>query len=127
RERSALGPGGVERELEDVERIPRVPSGASRDQLDELLRHLGFQLLGASPDDRRELLVRERDELVDLAARKQGRVDLEIRVLRRRADQRDRSLLDRREERILLCLVEPVDLVQEEDRPLALRSDPLPA
>ena len=103
------------------------PPGAVRDQLDELVRHVGAELRGAPPDDRRELLVRERHELVDLAPREQGRVDLEVRVLGRRADQRHRPLLDRRQERVLLRLVEPVDLVQEEDRPLALRAEPLPA
>ena len=59
---------------------------------------------------------RWRHELVELAAREQRRVDLEVRVLGGRADQRDQARLDRRQQRVLLRLVEAVDLVQEEDR-----------
>ena len=67
----------------------------------------------------------ERLELVDLRARQQRRVDLEVRVLRRRADQRDDALLDRGQQRVLLRLVEAVDLVEEQDRALAVRAEPL--
>ena len=52
-------------------------------------------------------------------AREQRRVHLERRVLRRRADQDDRAGLDVRQERVLLRLVEAVDLVDEEHRPPA--------
>ena len=55
-------------------------------------------------------------ELVDLRAREQGRVDLEVGVLGRRADQGHQPLLDGGQERVLLGLVEAVDLVEEEDR-----------
>ena len=50
--------------------------------------------------------------------REQRRVHLERRVLRRRADQRDRAVLDVRQDDVLLRLVEAVDLVDEEDRAL---------
>ena len=69
-------------------------------------------------DDLGERLVGERLELVDLRPREQRRVDLEVRVLRRRPDQRHEPVLDRRQERVLLRLVEAVDLVEEEDRAL---------
>ena len=52
---------------------------------------------------------------------RQRRVDLEVRVLGGRADQGDEPLLDRRQERVLLRLVEAVDLVEEEDRARPLR------
>ena len=58
----------------------------------------------------------ERVELVDARARDQRRVDLEVRVLGGRADQRDQALLHRGQQRVLLGLVEAVDLVEEEDR-----------
>ena len=61
-------------------------------------------------------------ELVDLAAREQRRVHLEVGVLGRRADQGDEALLDRRQERVLLRLVEAVDLVEEEDGAPARRA-----
>src|SRR6266545_1301924 len=48
------------------------------------------------------------------AARQQRRNDREVRVLRRRRQQRDRTVLHRTEQRILLGLVEPVHLVDEQ-------------
>src|SRR5207237_3402895 len=81
----SLGLGCLGRELEDVEGVARIAARSPRDQLDELVRDLQVERLGAAADDDRELLLRERLELVDLAAREQGGVDLEVRVLRRRA------------------------------------------
>ncbi len=60
-----------------------------------------------------------------VAAREERRVDLEVRVLGRRADQRHEPVLDRRQQRVLLRLVEAVDLVEEEDRPLAVAAQPV--
>jgi hypothetical protein len=73
-----------------------VGEGAREDLL-----HLG----GAEPLER-----------VDPAAREQRRVDLEGRVLGGGADQHDGALLDVGQERVLLGLVEAVDLVHEQDR-----------
>src|SRR5690606_15548842 len=42
--------------------------------------------------------------------------DLEVRVLRGRADEYDGAVLHPGQKRVLLSLVEPVDLVDEEDR-----------
>jgi hypothetical protein len=83
-------------------------------------------LVEAPPNDGRELLGRKRLELVQLRPGEQRRIDLVVRVLGRRADQRHEAFLDRRQERVLLCLVEAVDLVEEENRPLARRAEPLP-
>ena len=79
----------------------------------------------AARDDGGHLVVRERLELDDGAAREQGGVDLEVRVLGRGADQRQQAALDAREQRVLLGLVEAVDLVEEEDRPRAVRAEPV--
>ena len=49
-------------------------------------------------------------------ARQQRAVDLERRILRRRADQRDRARFDVRQKRVLLRLVEAMDLVGEQNR-----------
>src|SRR5262249_4064378 len=57
-------------------------------------------------------------------AGQQRRVDLEVRVLRGGADQDQHALLDPRQEGVLLGPVEAVDLVEEEDRPLAGRAPP---
>ena len=76
-------------------------------------------------DDDGDLLVGQRLERVELHPRHQRRVDLEVRVLGRRPDQRHEPLLDRRQERVLLRLVEAVDLVEEEDRALPVRAEAL--
>ena len=55
-------------------------------------------------------------QLVDPHARDEGRVDLEVGVLGRRPDERDQALLDGGQQRVLLRLVEAVDLVEEEHR-----------
>jgi hypothetical protein len=54
----------------------------------------------------------------DLAARQQGRVQLERGVFRGRADQDHRAVLDIRQEAVLLGPVEAVDLVDEQQRAL---------
>src|SRR3712207_9400271 len=61
----------------------------------------------------------ERAQHEDAHAREERPVDLERRVLGRRADERDRARLHVREESVLLRLVQPMDLVGEEDRPAA--------
>ena len=63
-----------------------------------------------------DLLGRQRLQRVDAHAREQRAVDLERGVLGRRADQRHQALLDGRQQRVLLGLVEAVDLVEEEHR-----------
>ncbi len=65
---------------------------------------------------RRQLLRRERLQRVHAHAREQRAVDLERGVLGRGADQRHEPLLDRRQQRVLLGLVEAVDLVEEQHR-----------
>ena len=79
----------------------------------------------AAAHDLEQCLVRVRLQLVDLRAREQRGVHLEVRVLGRRADQRDEPLLDARQQRVLLRLVEAVDLVEEQDRALTARAEPL--
>ena len=58
----------------------------------------------------------ERTENQHPRARQQRGVELERRVLGRRADQRDRAVLHDGEKEILLGAVEAVDLVDEEQR-----------
>ena len=91
----------------------------------DVVRHLGAELGRAARDHLQQLVLVERLERVDLRAREQRRVHLEVRVLGRRADQRDEPLLDRGQQRVLLRLVEAVDLVEEEDRALPVRAEPL--
>ncbi|OQA43300.1 MAG: hypothetical protein BWY52_01914 [Chloroflexi bacterium ADurb.Bin325] len=69
--------------------------------------------------DRAEILLGQRLELEDAAAADERLVDLEIGVLGGRADQDDRAVLDPRQQRVLLRLVEAVHLVHKEDGALA--------
>ncbi len=59
---------GLRGELDDVERGARIAAGALHDQLDDLVRHGRTELVGAAPHDDREILWRERRELVHLRA-----------------------------------------------------------
>ncbi len=54
-----------------------------------------------------------------LAARQQGGIDLEARVLGRRADQGHGAVLDKGQEAVLLRAIEAVDLVHEQQGLLA--------
>ncbi len=125
-DRLALRARRVLRELEDLERAPRVTAGAGGDERDELVRELGVERGGPAAYDLPQRLLVERDELDHGAAREERRVHLEVRVLGRRADQRDEAVLDRVQHRVLLRLVEAVDLVDEEDRAAAVSSQPVP-
>ena len=92
----ALGRGRLRRELEDPERAARVAARPRGDQLLDLGSELDAELARAAADDLAQLLARERLELVHLHPREQRRVELEVRVLGRRADQRHEALLDAR-------------------------------
>ena len=108
--------------LQDVERPPRVPPGQGR-EVQEIV--LGNHDAPGShtprrPDrpveDQSEGPLGERRQRVDGAARQQGGVHLERRVLRGRADERDGAALDVGQEGVLLRSVEAVDLVHEQNR-----------
>ncbi len=101
------------------------PPARMRDLVRDLVGHARVERLRAAAHHIAKRLERVRLELVDLGAREQRRVHLEVGVLGRRADQRHEAFLDAGQQRVLLRLVEAVDLVQEEDRPLALCAEPL--
>jgi hypothetical protein len=63
-----------------------------------------------------EIRGRERLQHVDARARKQCRIELEGRVLRRRTDEDECAVLDERQESVLLRLVEAVHFIEEQDR-----------
>ncbi len=68
----------------------------------------------------------ERAQLVDLATREQRRIHLEVRVLRGGPDQRQQPFLDSRQQRVLLSLVEAVNLVEKQNRGTTATRSPLP-
>ena len=63
-----------------------------------------------------ELRIRQRIEPDDAHAREQRVVDLEERILCRRADEDEPAVLNVWQQHILLALVEAMDLVDEDDR-----------
>lgn len=66
-------------------------------------------------------------ELVDLGAAEQSGVHFEIGVFRGGADQNQIALLHRGEQHILLGLVQALDLVHKEDRPLPMEGPAVPS
>ena len=72
---------------------------------------IGKRLLG----NVREGLGTKALKLKNPAPREQGAVDREVWILSGRADENDGAVFDPRQERVLLGLVEAVDLVDEED------------
>ncbi len=142
RERHALAdlrsvpelPRGGGGQLERVQGGARVAFAAGREELDRRVLDLGrpraralrrlparavaapHQLRGRAPQDRRDLLGRERLQRVHAQARQESAVDLERGVLGGGADERHQVLLDGRQQRVLLGLVEAVDLVEEQHR-----------
>src|ERR1035437_7609658 len=118
--------------LENVEGL----AGIARGQTDEMLEWFSGQSHAAgrsqlagqtafwvdegAPDDRPDLIVGEWLEAKDAQTGQQSGVDLEVRVLGRGADERDRAVLDVRQKGVLLGLVEAMDLVDEENRLLAV-------
>ena len=102
--------------------VLRMPWGVEIYQLLTRWNPLNIGRPFALPYNGRNVLVRQGIEAPDAHPRKQRGVHLEVRVLGRRADQRHQPLLDRGQQRVLLSLVEAVDLVEEEDRRLARSS-----
>ena len=88
------------------------PSSDSRTRPAEAALRIGQRAV----DDLAQRIGVERLQAVDPHPRQERRVDLVVRVLGRRADQRDRAVLDVRQQRVLLALVEPMQLVDEGDR-----------
>ena len=73
-----------------------------------------------------EIVVGERLEPEQRAAREQRTGEREERVLGGRADEHEQTLLDEREQHVLLRAGEAVHLVEEEDRALAALAEPGP-
>ena len=133
----ALGQRG--RALEDVQRRPRVAAGEPDEVIEGVLverdaalgperaGEAALLVLERATDDGRDVVVAERLQPPDPHPRQERRVDLEVGVLGRRADERDRAVLDVGEEGVLLGLVEAMDLVEEEDGPRAVEGDAGPA
>jgi hypothetical protein len=94
-ERLACGTRRLPRELERLKRRPRVAARDRGELGGDLVGRLRPKLARAARHDLRELLERQRLELDHGAAGEKRLVDLEVRVLGRRADQCHEPVLDR--------------------------------
>ena len=133
----ALGFGQRGRAFEDVERRPRVATGEVDEMVErglvegdaarwaERAGQAAFGVGERPAHDGRDVVVGQRLEPPDPHPRQERRVDLEIRVLGRRADERHGAVLDVGQERVLLRLVEAVNLVEEQDGSRPVEGQPV--
>jgi hypothetical protein len=77
------------------------------------------------PDHGTHLVVGQWLQPPDTKAGQEGRVDLEVRVLGGRTNERHGAVFDVRQESVLLGLVEAMDLVDEQDRAPAVERQPI--
>ena len=112
-------------QLQQIQRGPRVAVGPAADSLQDVGRRLevgtaeaALRVGEGAAQDQDDFRFGERLEDQNLGARQQGCDHLEGGVLGGGADQGDGPALDVGEEGVLLCLVEAMDLVHEQDGPL---------
>jgi hypothetical protein len=120
---------GARREFECRKRDPRVAVRDPHERFESVVvehdtrrAQTPFRIGERAANERGDVFVRERVQYEDPRAREQRRIHFERWVLRRRADQRDRAVLDVGQDRILLRLVEAMDLIDEEHGSLAERA-----
>ena len=123
RRRDGAAGGQLGRQLEHVQRGPRVAVGQAGDVRERVVgdAHAGgaeaaLAIGQRAAKDLDDLGLAQRPQDIHAAARQQRAVHLERGVLGGGADQHDGGLLDVRQECVLLPAVEAVDLVDEEDR-----------
>ena len=122
RHRDPPRPGG--RALQRGERPARVASGGPGDEPESVLvcLHLASEPCGESARrSSSRIVLLQRPERHHPGPAQERRVDLEARILGGGAEQGDGPALHVRQQRVLLRLVEAVDLVEEEHRALAVR------
>ena len=120
---AVLFPPGPPISLQQVQRAARIAVGGARQALPRAVIGAGSPSVANAPRPAPAPVLRPRAaEFVDPRAGQQRIVDLEGRVLRGGADEDQRAVLDEGQERVLLCLVEAVHLVDEQHRvsPLAV-------
>ena len=112
------------RGLEHVQRLPRVAPGQVEQGVSAVLgqAHPAGQAgrIGQCPlDDGAQVVGIERIEPVDPHPAQERRIELVVRVLGGGPQEGDGAVLDVGQEGVLLGLVEPMELVDEQDRPSA--------
>ena len=116
-DRTPPGCGQGDGDLSTGERVAAVAARPASEMLDGV--GVGARTLDLEPpsDELGDVGLVKGMETKQGRPRHQRRVDLEVRIFGGGADQHDQPLLDGRQQRVLLGLVEPVHLVEEQDRP----------
>src|SRR5260370_36364071 len=83
--------------------------------LDFVISEAAFLVGKRAVDQLFELFDAERLELKDLGPRDERTVDVKERIVRRRADESEISTFDVGQKNVLLCFVEMMDLVDEQN------------
>ncbi len=112
--------------LEGVQGDAGVAVGPADEVLEGLFLGLGLLVREPPLEERADRVGRQGLQPEEARAREKRGVDLEVRVLGGGPDQHQQPLLHRRQEGVLLGLVEPMDLVKEQNRPFALFGQPAP-
>ena len=120
---AAPGPGQRRGHLHRGQRGAGVALAGRHDGVDRLLLGLRPLEVESAPDQRAQVVRAERVEPPQGGPAQQGRIHLEEGVLRGGADEHHQPVLDGGEQHVLLGLGEPVHLVDEEHRPLALLAE----
>src|SRR5581483_7343997 len=114
--------GGQHGGLERIQRDARVAADGGRERRQRVVIDLhaeraeaALRVLQRVAQDALDVLRLELLQREDARAREQRADHFERWVLGRRADERNRAVLDERQDRVLLRLVESVDLVDEQD------------
>ena len=124
---------GHGRHFEGIQRDPRVAARHGSEVRHRLVFHFDvpsaqspLAVLQRPPDDPLQVVLGQRLQAQHPAAGQEGGIDLEGRVLRGRADEGQRAVFHGRQHGVLLQLVESMDLVDEQDGPLAVHAQPVP-
>jgi hypothetical protein len=122
----SAGRSGLYRRFERRQSDAGVTARSVRDALEQFFFDARMQasepalfVRECAAQERHHVVNSERFEREDAAARQQRADDLEGWILRRRAYECDRAVLDGGQQRILLRLIEAMNLVHEENRPTA--------
>ncbi|PON74912.1 hypothetical protein PanWU01x14_046290 [Parasponia andersonii] len=115
------------RDFQGVKRHPSIAVAICRNEAEDIVLDVdrphpnaGSEpnpgIVGGPPEESGQMLGLQWVEDEDSAAREKRRDEMERRVLRSGPDEDDAPVLDNGEERVLLGLVEPVNLVDEQHR-----------
>ena len=120
------GPDQRDRDLHGRQRRPRVALARRHDGVDGVLLRVRPLRVEPAPHQRAQVVGAEGVQPPQRGPAQQGRIHLEEGVLRGRPDEHHQPVLDGGQQHVLLGLGEPVHLVDEEHRALAVLAQAAP-